>query len=113
MQFFSAMQDLYVNMPYQGWEMMPHGPNHTLLTIIGGMVAIFVEIKVLHSHLQNGMWFAYKLIVLSFTWSPTHINPNHHPTLSSPCIEPHPHKSSPCIEPHPHKSSPCIEPHPH
>ena len=70
MQFFSAMQDLYVNMPYQGWKMVPHGPNHTLLTIIGGMVAISVEIKVLHSHLQNGMWFAYKLTVLKFHMEP-------------------------------------------
>ena len=49
MQLLSVMQDLYVNMPYQGWEMVPHGPNHTLLTITGGMVAISVEIKVLHS----------------------------------------------------------------
>ena len=49
MQLLSVMQDLYVNMPYQGWEMVPHGTNHTLLTITGGMVAISVEIKVLHS----------------------------------------------------------------
>ena len=74
MQLFSAMQDLYVNMPYQGWEMGPQGPNHTLLTIAGGMVAITVEIKVLHSQasytflsLVDWNVVAYKLMVLSFT----------------------------------------------
>ena len=74
MQLSSAMQDLYVNMPYLDWEMVPHGPNHTLLTIAGGMVAISVEIKVLRSQapytfllLVEWNVVAYKLMVLSFT----------------------------------------------
>ena len=74
MQLSSAMQDLYVNMPYQGWKMVPHGLNHTLLTIAGGMVTISVEIKVLHSQASCSFlslveWnvVAYKLMVLSFT----------------------------------------------
>ena len=40
------VQDLYANMPYQSWEIVSHGPNHTLFTIVGGMVEVSVEIKV-------------------------------------------------------------------
>ena len=40
------MQERYVNMPYQSWEVLPLGLNHTKLTIDGGTVQIAVEIKV-------------------------------------------------------------------
>ena len=40
------VQDLYANMPYQSWEIVSHGPNHTLFTIVGGMVEVSVDIKV-------------------------------------------------------------------
>ena len=43
---YVLFQDRYVNMPYQSWEMLPLGPNHTKLTITGGIVEITVEVKV-------------------------------------------------------------------
>ena len=37
-----------MNMPYQSWEMLPLGPNHTRLNIAGGKVEISIDIKVIY-----------------------------------------------------------------
>ena len=35
-------------MPYQSWEMLPLGPNHTRLNIAGGKVEVSIDIKVIY-----------------------------------------------------------------
>ena len=38
-----------MNMPYQSWEILPVGLNHTQLSIAGGMVEITIDVKVIVS----------------------------------------------------------------
>ena len=58
-------QDQYANMPFESWQLRPLGPNHTHLTITGGILEITVEIKVSvsnacinFSHCRAGAYFA-------------------------------------------------------
>lgn len=41
----AIMTDIYINFPYQSWELLPLGLNHTHLHIIGGVVEITISIK--------------------------------------------------------------------
>ncbi|XP_033752163.1 LOW QUALITY PROTEIN: axonemal 84 kDa protein-like [Pecten maximus] len=42
---FALMQDSHLNMPFQSWEIRPHGTNSAVLTIIAAIVEIEIEIK--------------------------------------------------------------------
>ena len=42
----SLCQDLYLNMPFQSWELRPIQPNNCVLAVIAVNVDIEIEIKV-------------------------------------------------------------------
>lgn len=57
-------QDLYLNMPFQSWEIRPHATNSCLFSLIAAIIELEIEIKV-HSCLiccfqsdLNYMWVA-------------------------------------------------------
>lgn len=39
-------QDLYLNMPFQSWELRPHATNSCLFTLIAASIELEIEIKV-------------------------------------------------------------------
>ena len=41
-----SSQDLYLNMPFQSWELRPHAVNSCLFTVIAAIVELEIEIKV-------------------------------------------------------------------
>ncbi|KAK7478625.1 hypothetical protein BaRGS_00030157 [Batillaria attramentaria] len=41
----SLLQDTHINMPFQSWELRPHGVNAAVLTIIAAIVELEIEIK--------------------------------------------------------------------
>lgn len=40
------LQDLYLNMPFQSWELRPHTTNSCLFTLIAAIIELEIEIKV-------------------------------------------------------------------
>lgn len=39
-------QDLYLNMPFQSWELRPHATNSCLFALIAASIELEIEIKV-------------------------------------------------------------------
>ncbi|CAH1786904.1 unnamed protein product, partial [Owenia fusiformis] len=41
----TLLQDLHINMPFQSWELRPHGTNHAVLSIIAAIIEVEIDIK--------------------------------------------------------------------
>ncbi len=41
------LQERYVNLPYQSWEIVPVGINHNYIHIVGGCVEITISVEVI------------------------------------------------------------------
>ena len=42
----ALIQDVHINMPFQSWELRPHGTNMAIFTVIAAIIEVEIEIRV-------------------------------------------------------------------